>query len=550
MAVGSGQDTDSAGLGPIVICCAVADRAAIEAVVRDLEAQGHTVVLVSGVERDRKRLVAAIERCGAEGLYVLCRTAALGRDVADELRDVLLAHHIPFGRTVTVTSTRTPELLERITAGLQKLAGERAPRVSRMPIEGRFPALPRRTTQYGMPFPELVRAAKPPEPPRRVRHATQLGIPVGPPRPAAATDDLPTLRIPRAGPTERPGLDDFEEPEETSVMRPQEAQALAAADRAAAAAQATQDGASESDASTGRDEALAAEDSLANVSLITPEDLADLGHTGPFERIELSPQDVEIDDEDPNALDPTPTEVPPAPPIAEPPVAPTPSPSIAPTTPIASARTAPTMGDPEAATAPARPEQAARPLAMWVGVGLGVMTLGITGSLIAAWGEDDDAVASAPSEPAASVPGAARKDEAETAEDEPPAETPQAPVVDAIAPGQVQTRVMEALRSRKVRALDILLVAPGADTPMLHAEAVAHCEGLTIEGIDGWRLPTLGELTSMMEAQMLGGGYYWSSTAADTFGDTHWSWFGRRGRPVQRSAESLVVCVRGEPAAG
>ncbi|MBV1861743.1 MAG: hypothetical protein KUG77_25205, partial [Nannocystaceae bacterium] len=91
--------------GPVVICCAEADGDTIRPVVEDLEAQGHAVTLLEGVETSPASLGPAVERLHGEGLYVLCRSKALGRGTVDELRDILLAHHVPFGRTLTVAST-------------------------------------------------------------------------------------------------------------------------------------------------------------------------------------------------------------------------------------------------------------------------------------------------------------------------------------------------------------------------------------------------------------------------------------------------------------
>jgi hypothetical protein len=49
---------------------------------------------------------------------------------------------------------------------------------------------------------------------------------------------------------------------------------------------------------------------------------------------------------------------------------------------------------------------------------------------------------------------------------------------------------------------------------------------------------------------MIGKGYYWSRTAADTFGDLRLAYYGRYSRVLPRSDNSYVMCVRGEHGAG
>ena len=40
-------------------------------------------------------------------------------------------------------------------------------------------------------------------------------------------------------------------------------------------------------------------------------------------------------------------------------------------------------------------------------------------------------------------------------------------------------------------------------------------------------------------------GYFWSSTAADTFGDNHLAWNVRRGYAEPHDKDATAVCVRG-----
>lgn len=113
-------------------------------------------------------------------------------------------------------------------------------------------------------------------------------------------------------------------------------------------------------------------------------------------------------------------------------------------------------------------------------------------------------------------------------------------------PSPPKTRVQLALRERAVRALDILLVARRPSKPLPFADAQKHCESLDVLGIQGWRLPDVGELASLGDAGMLGRVFYWSQTSGDTFGDTHMAWNGRMGQAASRSKAAVALCVRGD----
>ena len=121
--------------------------------------------------------------------------------------------------------------------------------------------------------------------------------------------------------------------------------------------------------------------------------------------------------------------------------------------------------------------------------------------------------------------------------------TPPKPV-EVIAPPR--TRVLKALRERSIRALDVLLVTRRATGPMGQQAAVTHCEGLEVAGLPQWRLPEVGELSSLTDAGLLGKGYYWSGTAADTFGDRKMVWSSAKQQASHRPKGSVVICVRGE----
>jgi hypothetical protein len=97
-----------------------------------------------------------------------------------------------------------------------------------------------------------------------------------------------------------------------------------------------------------------------------------------------------------------------------------------------------------------------------------------------------------------------------------------------------------------VRALDVLLIATARGKPGNFSAAEAYCGELDVDGVRGWRLPQIGELSSLAQANMIARGMFWSSTAADTFGDGHLAWNARRGYALPHSQDAVAVCVRGE----
>ncbi|MEM6993661.1 MAG: hypothetical protein AAF721_24320, partial [Myxococcota bacterium] len=110
--------------------------------------------------------------------------------------------------------------------------------------------------------------------------------------------------------------------------------------------------------------------------------------------------------------------------------------------------------------------------------------------------------------------------------------------------------VLAAIQRRSVRALDILLVTTKAGGIIGWDDAETYCRTLTVDGLEQWRLPELGELRSLGNAGMLRRGVtYWSATPADTFGDAHLAWFPRRSRVVDSAPTAQTLCVRGDQAA-
>jgi hypothetical protein len=116
--------------------------------------------------------------------------------------------------------------------------------------------------------------------------------------------------------------------------------------------------------------------------------------------------------------------------------------------------------------------------------------------------------------------------------------------------------VYRALSEGKIRALDLLLIAPEPVTvwrkrsivrKLAFADAAAHCAELDIDDVAGWRLATIGELSSLTTGRMLERGKFWSSTKADSFGHTRVVWnsqTGKMGPAPTKWRGGRVVCVR------
>lgn len=107
--------------------------------------------------------------------------------------------------------------------------------------------------------------------------------------------------------------------------------------------------------------------------------------------------------------------------------------------------------------------------------------------------------------------------------------------------------IVDALRKREIRALDVFVVAPESKRPADFAGASAFCGALKVAGIDEWRLPEIGELISMSRAKMVRKGSYWSSTKGDTFGDLRLVLVVKRERisPIPAGWDGgRVICVR------
>jgi hypothetical protein len=110
--------------------------------------------------------------------------------------------------------------------------------------------------------------------------------------------------------------------------------------------------------------------------------------------------------------------------------------------------------------------------------------------------------------------------------------------------------VAQAIKRRKIRGLDNLLVSYASRKRRSFANAEAYCENLDVAGVSGWRLPEIGELFVLSRARLVRRYIFWSKTLGDTHGDRRLTWNARRRRirPLSpRWRGGRVVCVRSRP---
>jgi len=110
-----------------------------------------------------------------------------------------------------------------------------------------------------------------------------------------------------------------------------------------------------------------------------------------------------------------------------------------------------------------------------------------------------------------------------------------------------QALIDAAIRKREIRSLDILLVQPQRSRRKSYEKAKTWCAEKEIEGITNWRLPTIGEIRTISDARLVPRDYYWTHTAADTFGDQLLVWNGKRKRITPKKSRwsgGRALCVR------
>jgi hypothetical protein len=108
------------------------------------------------------------------------------------------------------------------------------------------------------------------------------------------------------------------------------------------------------------------------------------------------------------------------------------------------------------------------------------------------------------------------------------------------------TAVMAALAARRIRALDGLLVTFPEIPPMRLASAAKRCRDLVVDGIDGWRLPTMDELTALGGAHFVAADTIWWRTGVK-LRQPRVQWTGKSARALgaSRTTDARTLCVRG-----
>ncbi len=502
---------------PVIIACSEDDLDAVDGAAGSLRDRGYEVMVVGGAERSPEQLAEVVEGFDRQGLYVLCRGGALDRAAIDSLRTVLRDHEVPFGRTLTLATGR----------GGARALEERIVSVARRMVTGRF-----------------ERGGGLPPPPRT--------SPVA--KPAVSGAPTPT-------PTPRPEVVRSEPLEESDVDR--WADSLAGGRRV------------DPDAVL---ELPELEEDLPTAVGERGSDSAEID-SGP---IAVGEEAFEVTDPgnvaDPgeSAYEPVDTTL-----VTRSPLSPAVEPSFQPSLPAtdvgpqgaAEPDSAPaSVPSTESATSDDEVEmssfESGGSLRLYIGAAAAVM---ITIALIAffASGSDDAEEVADASGSVADVDGTRTAEEVEAAEVEaaPPAAVPSAepepeeddPVVEVAAepdtPAEAPPRaaaeagsslahrsrvdpallddgpldgaapedhqaVARALAEREVRAWNVFLLAGDDAAAMVFSDAETFCKTLSVGEVSGWRLPSIGELSSLSGAKMLGKSVYWSETPGDAFGET------------------------------
>jgi hypothetical protein len=538
--------------------CASEDAESLHEAVEALRRDGFEVVLCDGLDHDPRRLLDMIDHHAGRGLYVLCRSPRLARERVEELRELLLARHVPFARTLTVAVGGRGALADRIRAGMRR-ASARASGPNRA-VDG--PAATdgmedEEPTRVGKPEPgapeelELVASQPLPPPPR----ATSAQSPVAPRVEISVVEavDADLLVEDTSVPWTAASAADLDLSDlDEANSGPQRAMRLEGTFVGKQPALIT------GDTVIGPAPAMITGDTLQGEKL--PRSLRETagrwplspepeGATTPFPRMSMagvplaslpSPPSTAPASPSPFAVAPPPPPPPRAAPAPPSPVAASLGPSLPPAPPPPAAWASASNADASFSQDDA-PVGGPSKVLPWVLGCVALLLLALVIALAVTNGQGTAEVAADDEAGADDAPSATPTPSSSTPARQADAEADEPPVAPAVYP------VVAALEARKLRALDVLLVATSWGKPSDWSTAMAYCDGLDVEGIRGWRLPQIGELYSLAQANMLAPrSMFWSSTAADTFGDGHMAWNTRRGHALPYAADAVAVCVRGE----
>ena len=137
----------------------------------------------------------------------------------------------------------------------------------------------------------------------------------------------------------------------------------------------------------------------------------------------------------------------------------------------------------------------------------------------------------------------------EAGEEEPELENEDEGPADARVPATADEKaaISAALQDKSLRSLDEVIVDPERSRQGTYPEALAYCEGRVSHGVQGWRVPEIGEISALVAARMVVKDHYWSTTAGDTSGNRQLVYDSRHGKIKSMSPKwkgGRVVCVR------
>lgn len=478
----------SDGRVPIILVCSTDDVELADAAASGLRTRGFDVAVMGAAEDGSDRLAEVVQRFERQGLYVLCRGGQLDRDGVDRLRAMLRSEDVPFGRTLTLPTAQGG------SRGLE----ERVVSVARRMVTGRFERTEAEVSPDDLPDADDADADREGEGIDLGdvdRWADSLAHGVAPDADPGFAEELPTQVAQPAhgvaepgfesGPETNPSLSgaggsDYDRVDTTMVTRHPIPVPAASEESSAPTPTSTstpeEDDIDASEFSSGPNPRLLVGGGVALVLIIA----LVLAFSGSDEEAEPSTDDA----------------------VA-----------------VREESSADTADDSKPAEAKAKPQAEAA--------------------------KDDSARAdgTAPTEP---EPAGEEPEPAKPAEPEPePEPEPDAPVLDlegaqkslghrsvvdpallegaALSPTAPEDRaaIAQALEEREIRSWNAFLIA-GDDAPsMTFGDAETFCKTLSAGDISGWRLPSVGELLSIVGAKLLDRkGVFWSETPGDAFGDT------------------------------